>query len=144
MTGKGLSSNTSTPLSTGSMRNPSSDRLLSFRLQGEIFPLSFAFNDLTTRSLTGVYAEFTEALDMQAFLGSLVLSAAEGLLHCTRAEPCPEDRSGSIQYQDKEDRTKGNEAREKLCFEAISSLSHRIRFRHQLNRVEIDQNTSIL
>jgi hypothetical protein len=26
----------------------------------------------------------------------------EGLLLCTCAEPCPDDRSGSIQYQDKE------------------------------------------
>ncbi|HEX9666998.1 MAG TPA: hypothetical protein VGA95_10645 [Thermodesulfobacteriota bacterium] len=36
------------------------------------------------------------------FLGSLVLSDVEGLLLCTCAEPSPDDRSGSIQYQDKE------------------------------------------
>jgi len=40
------------------------------------------------------------------FLGSLIL--VEGLLLCTCAEPCPDDRSGSIQYQDKEVRKKRN------------------------------------
>ncbi|HEX9666028.1 MAG TPA: hypothetical protein VGA95_05645 [Thermodesulfobacteriota bacterium] len=37
-----------------------------------------------------------------------VLSDVEGLLLCTCAEPCPDDRSGSIQYQDKEVRNKVN------------------------------------
>ncbi|MGB7293874.1 MAG: hypothetical protein WBD99_17030 [Thermodesulfobacteriota bacterium] len=45
-------------------------------------------------------------MDFSEFLGSLVLSAVEGLLLCTCAEPCPDDRSGSIQYQDKEVRKK--------------------------------------
>jgi len=55
-------------------------------------------------------------VDFSEFLGSLVLSPefiegpvlsnVEGLLLCTCAEPCPDDRSGSIQYQDKEVREK--------------------------------------
>jgi hypothetical protein len=44
---------------------------LSLRLQGEIFPLSFAFTDSTTRSLTGVYAEFNEVFEMTCCLGSI-------------------------------------------------------------------------
>jgi hypothetical protein len=38
----------------------------------------------------------------------------ERVLLCTYAEPCPDDRTGSIQYQDKEDRRKVNTDQERI------------------------------
>ncbi len=42
-----------------------------FQLQGEIFP--FAFIDLTTRSLTGVYAELGEVFEMTYMIASFLV-----------------------------------------------------------------------
>ena len=41
-----------------------------FRLQGEISLFSFALADITTRSLTGVYAESNEVFEMTCCVGS--------------------------------------------------------------------------
>ncbi|MGB7293384.1 MAG: hypothetical protein WBD99_14510 [Thermodesulfobacteriota bacterium] len=46
------------------------------------------------------------------------------LLLCTCAEPCPDDRSGSIQYQDKEVREKKNKLNEENTCAVQSRQKH--------------------
>jgi hypothetical protein len=47
----------------------------------------------------------------------------EGLSLCTCAEPCPDDRSGSIQYQDKEANKKSEIYGENTCKSSVHYIS---------------------
>ena len=62
-------------------------------------------------------------MDFSKFLGSLVLSDVEGLLLCTCAEPSPDDRSGSIQYQNKEVRKKSKIYEENTSKDLVPEIS---------------------
>jgi hypothetical protein len=47
----------------------------------------------------------------------------EGLLLCTCAEPCPDDRSGSIQHQDKEVKKKSKVSEENTFKNSVLECS---------------------